>query len=487
MANSISVRWKMWHGAGQAGQSVQWFALGFLFLYYNQVLGLSGTLTGIGVSIAVVFDAISDPIVGSWSDAFRSRWGRRHPFLFASILPMGLFFVALFSPPSGLDEFTLFLWFTIFNILSKTALTIFGVPYLALGAEVSGDYVERTGIASYRSIIGEGSSLLVAAIGWNFFFVSTKSNPNPQLTEEPYFLFALASALVMIILMLASSWRTMDVIPKLPNLPPTGFSFKKVYTDLFEALRGLSFRSLFLGNLVCTIYWGTSGAMALHLKTFFWELDSFGIQWWHYAAVIGGICGVPFTPWFNRVLDKKWTVILGVVVCVAAATLPVALALIGLMPNDKNLLVPLLVFFAFLGTFGIRPVGVTIASMMGDMADEHELRHGTRQEGVYFAAFNFAEKCTGSLGPLFAGIAIDIVGLTPNSVPGEVAAEVLSNFGMVYIVIAIAVLFAIWVFWPYDLDKTRHSEIVQQLANRKETQKTDNKAISHVKQPHMDD
>ena len=149
MANRISVRWKMWHGAGQAGQSVQWFALGFIFLFYNQVLGLSGTLTGIGVSIAVVFDAVSDPIVGSWSDAFRSRWGRRHPFLFASILPMGLFFVALFSPPSGLDELTLFLWFTVFNILSKTALTIFGVPYLALGAEVSGDNVERTGIASY--------------------------------------------------------------------------------------------------------------------------------------------------------------------------------------------------------------------------------------------------------------------------------------------------------------------------------------------------
>ena len=170
----------------------------------------------------------------------------------------------------------------------------------------------------------------------------------------------------------------------------------------------------------------------LHLQTFFWQLDSLAIQWWQYAGIVGGMVGIPFTPFFNRVFDKKWSVILGVVVCVLGATGPVMLALAGLMPTSYMLLVPLLVAFAFLSEFAIEPVGVSVASMMGDMADEHELRVGSRQEGVYFAAFNFAGKCSGAIGPLVAGIAIDIVGLDPNSTPGEVPAQVLFDFGLVY-------------------------------------------------------
>ena len=73
--------WLLWHGAGQAGHSVQGFLLGFLFIYYNQVLELSGTLTGIGLACATIVDGISDPVAGSWSDGHRSRWGRRHPLL----------------------------------------------------------------------------------------------------------------------------------------------------------------------------------------------------------------------------------------------------------------------------------------------------------------------------------------------------------------------------------------------------------------------
>ena len=132
------------------------------------------------------------------------------------------------------------------------------------------------------------------------------------------------------------------------------------------------------------------------MKTFFWELDSFGIQWWHYAGILGGIAGTPLTLYLNRLLDKKWTVILGVVGCVLAVTGPVMLDLAGIMLDKGVVLMWLLgvsartttrCWMAFLSAFAIAPVSVTVASMMGDMADEHELRKGTRQEGVYFAAF----------------------------------------------------------------------------------------------------
>lgn len=466
----VPIRWLIWHGGGRAGQSVQVYALGFLFIYYNQVLGLSGALTGLALGLASAVDAISDPTVGSWSDGFKSRYGRRHPFMLASVVPVALLFVLLFAPPAGLTEFQLFLWFTVVYSAMRTALTFFNVPYLALGAEVTQDYMERTRVAVWRSMIGQIAALLVAAVGWNFVFRSTAENPTPQLDVEPYLPFAVITAVVMSLFMGLSAWKTMDVIPRLPTMGQAGrrFHVRHVYRDLIDALHSLPFRSLFFGHLVCNIYWGMTATLALHLKTFFWQLQSDVIQWWQYAAIVGGIVGVPFTAYFNRVFDKKWTVILGVVVCVLAATGPVILQLMGLMPTSYAVLGVLLVGFAFLSSYAIEPVGVTVASMMGDMADEHEMRKGTRQEGVYFAAFSFSDKCTGALGPLLAGIAIDIVGLDPFSKQGEVPAQVLFDFGLVYATLLVFVMIAIWVFWPYNLNRRRHARIMAVLQKRRQ-------------------
>ena len=90
---------KLSYGIGQLSDGVKQAAFGtFLFFYYNQVLGLSGSLAGAAALLALLVDAITDPMVGQLSDRFRSRWGRRHPFMLAGALPFGLAMVALFSP-----------------------------------------------------------------------------------------------------------------------------------------------------------------------------------------------------------------------------------------------------------------------------------------------------------------------------------------------------------------------------------------------------
>jgi len=111
-------------------------------------------LAGLAVTIAVVFDAISDPMIGSISDRWRSKLGRRHPFLFVAPIPLGLCFFAIYSPPDFLQQTGLFLWFTFFTISLRIALTFYLVPHLAFGAELSDDYRERTVIMSYNSVLG---------------------------------------------------------------------------------------------------------------------------------------------------------------------------------------------------------------------------------------------------------------------------------------------------------------------------------------------
>ena len=85
---------------------------------------------------ALTWDAISDPVVGSWSDNFRSRWGRRHPLLVAGALPTTVLFLALFAPPQGMSEMGIFAWLLGVSILLRTTLTVYFVPYTAMGAEL---------------------------------------------------------------------------------------------------------------------------------------------------------------------------------------------------------------------------------------------------------------------------------------------------------------------------------------------------------------
>jgi len=104
--------------------------------------------TGLAIGIALLFDAVTDPLAGSISDNWRSKWGRRHPFMLASAVPLGLCFAALFAPPASLGTTGLLVWLTVFAILTRTALTFYHVPHQALGAELSSDYAARTGVVA---------------------------------------------------------------------------------------------------------------------------------------------------------------------------------------------------------------------------------------------------------------------------------------------------------------------------------------------------
>ena len=125
----------------------------FVLLFYTQVLGLSGTATGIVLSLSLVWDAVSDPMVGSWSDRYKSRWGRRHPFMIYATVPMGLGFVALFAPPDFVLDSQLWLagWLLGCSLWIRTALTFFSIPHYTLVAEISQDYHERSALMGQRT------------------------------------------------------------------------------------------------------------------------------------------------------------------------------------------------------------------------------------------------------------------------------------------------------------------------------------------------
>ena len=237
---------KINYGIGQLAEGVKNAAFAtFVLLYYNQVLGLSGSLAGLAIFIALCFDALTDPIAGSVSDNFKSRWGRRHPFMYASAIPLAIAFYLLFVPPEGLSSVALFAWMTTFMVLTRGAMTLYYVPHLALGAELSDHYTERSSIVAYRWLFSIVGQLAVMASGFAVFFVDIDGRPG-DLVAENYPPFALAMSIVMVASILISAVGTHS---RIPHLPTTRFVERRgpgkilagVLKDTLEALRNRSF------------------------------------------------------------------------------------------------------------------------------------------------------------------------------------------------------------------------------------------------------
>ena len=100
----VSLKTKLAFSSGSLEEAILGAASIGTMVFYNQILGVSASLCGVVFLVASIVDAVSDPLMGMWSDNFRSRWGRRHPFILFSILPLTVGFYCMYNPPSGLSE-----------------------------------------------------------------------------------------------------------------------------------------------------------------------------------------------------------------------------------------------------------------------------------------------------------------------------------------------------------------------------------------------
>jgi Na+/melibiose symporter-like transporter len=463
---------KLAYGLGQAAEGIKNYSFEwFLFFYFSQVLGLRASLAGAAMAVTLVFDAATDPIVGSLSDGFRHRWGRRLPFLYASALPLGVSFWALFSPPAGLGQLGLFLWLTLGSIAVRSAMALYHVPHLALGAELSNDYQERTGIVGYRLMFAVAGSLAVAWLGWTVFFAKRPGFENGQLDAAAYPGFGLVFGAVMTVVIVASSLGTHSRIPWLPGPPERGepVGLARIRRELGEALRNRSFFFLFVGVVIFFVTRGVQQTLGLHMFTYFWKLDPAEIKRVLLAMVLAFAFGLPVWALVSGRIDKKPTLLTGIVWFSVLNLLPPAAALAGMWPEagSPGYLGGLLACMA-LAAFGGAGGLVAAGSMMADVADEHELSTGRRQEGIFFGAISFSGKAASGVGHLIAGAALELIAFPKQAAPSEVPAELLRSLGIVYgpgiMVLAIVALpFLV----RYRLDRARHAEIKSALEERR--------------------
>jgi len=474
---NLSLRTKLFYGLGLASRGIKdgLFQL-FLFFYFSQVLGLDPELAGLSSLLALVFDAVSDPAVGLFSDKWKStRWGRRHPFMFASALPLAIFTWLLFSPPEGLDQAGLFCWLTVFSILVRFALTLFNVPYVSLGAELSDDYKERTSITAIRLLFATVFSVVVMIIGYLFYFVPTAEYSNGLLNKSAYPGFALLCGILMAIFILISSWRTRKVIPHLPK--PSAFqnqlTTRQLLGSLAAAFRMVSFRSLVLFNMLLYIALGVGIIFSPYYGPYYFGLTAQEMAVLPISSGLGGISALLIAPNLGDRLDKKWAAFWGAFISGLFFTLPYNLRLLGFFPeNESTLLLPVFLITLIIAYSALWIAVSLVASMMADVVDEFELKSGNRQEGLFFSTLSFAHKMTTGVGTFIAGLLLAWIKFPKQTDVENVSQSAIDGLGLVGgpIVLSIYIVSMFFII-PYPLTKARFLTIRAKLDQRTRKEK----------------
>ena len=462
---------KLMYGFGSASEAIVGVAFNaFNFFFYTNLLGLPGWLAGLAITIALVCDAITDPVVGSISDRWRSRLGRRHPFMFTAPLPVMACLFLIYSPIEGLGNTGLFVWLTTLTVAMRTFMTFYHIPHLALGAELSSDFAERTRVMSLNTLVGALGGVSFIFLAYTVFFKSTPEFENGLLNQAAYPWFATTAALVGGVIMVFTTVATMPLIPRLPQ-PPKGikaFTFREFMSDILFALANRNYLFLMIAFLILSIMLGTRGTIGLHMFTYFWELKPELIRYIAVVGIFAPMIGYVVTARLHERFDKKPIIVVAVFTMTLFAAMPVTLRLIGVMPpNGSPYLFPSLVAIEFCGLVAGVILLISVMSALADIADEHELNTGRRQEGIFYSARSFFAKASSGFGHLFAGIAITVIEFPVGAEPGTVDADTLLYLGLVDGPIAVIPGFiAVYFYTRYRLTRGDHAAIQAQLRER---------------------
>lgn len=164
--NSMPLRLRVGWGLGSLSMSAMFNAISLLLLaFLIEVVGIPAVTAGALILVSKIYDAVTDPLMGVLSDRTKSRWGRRRPYLMLGGILAGISFTMIFTVPTFESQNTLVLYVFVALLLNATAYTVFNVPYLAMPAEMTDSYHERTSLMSFRVSAIAGGQLLSSVLG----------------------------------------------------------------------------------------------------------------------------------------------------------------------------------------------------------------------------------------------------------------------------------------------------------------------------------
>ena len=438
-----------------------------LMLFYNQVVGLPAAWVGAVMAATLIFDAICDPLIGEWSDHTRSRWGRRHPFMYASAIPAAIAFYFLFAPPLGWSKAHLLLYMAAMLVTVRVLLSLYEIPSSALGPELTLDYDQRTSLMSSRFFFGTVGGAGMSVLSLQVFLRKDATHPLGLLNRAGYSETAIAAAIAIFLSIMISCVGTHRFIASVVHAPRARSTWREKLREVSGTLTNRSFLALTISGIVGAISAGLRQGLDFYISAYFFELTPAQMSYLAIAALFAAFAGVGLAPAIARRFGKKPAMIGVFFASLFASVAPIAMRLLGMLPpNGTAALFAIVLAFAFIAaTLGLSGF-IIVSSMMADVVEDAAVSTGQRSEGLLFAANGLISKCVTGVGTFVSGLILAWVSFPQHATPGQVDPAILRHLGMVFVpMVATFSAISIAVLLFYDIDRSTHLRNVEQLEN----------------------
>ena len=464
---------KIAFGIGMLANQLFPAVLGIFSVILVEKLGFSGILQGIAFFIPKFYDALLDLVMGYVSDNTKSKWGRRRQYVLAGAIILGVSFAFLWQlyPENGVTYN--FWYFLGISFIFYSGLTIFSIPYVAMGYEMSDDFHERTSIMATSQLIGQ---LAWVAAPWLYVVMyNTKLFPSTDFAVRDLSVYiAIGCAILAAIpAFFIPSKSSLNENYSPIDLKGILSSFEEIKEGLKASIEIKPFRKICIATfLIFNAFQTTAGFSYFIIKYYLFKGNENGFGLWPtlfgcVGAIITTVLVIPVVARMSKTMGKKIAFILSQGISVIGYILLYFL----FVPGKPYLFLFALPFFSF----GIGSLFTIMMSMTSDVIDIDELNTGKRREGSLGAIYWWMVKFGSAVAALLSGMILSLVDFKSNA--GTQTDQTM--FWLLITFVGIPILgtsFAIWVMKDYDIDEAKAREVRNLLEKRKNNKKTQSSA-----------
>lgn len=429
------------YGLGIFGPMLGWVAaLQYLMYFYTEIVGLSAPKAGLIYLMGMVWDAVSDPLIGAIADRTKTRWGRYRPYLLFGSVPYGATIALLFTPPGGSEQFV-FIAALVAHLLFRTGYTLVYMPYTAMIARMTSNYDDRTDLTAFKTFFVFTANLCVSFGFYTFVMAFGNGSESKGFPIAA----ALIGCMAVVTSLLCFAWTEEKDVHVAGRHSNENFSLRNMGGDL---LSNRPFLLIFSGVAVFGGFYGAELALIPYFAKY-WFNDASLARILFTSQAIFSLASIPLWLWLSRRYGKKTVWITG------ASLASIGLIAIYLLASKSIWLTAVL--------YGINNAGATafimvFYAMTADTVDWGEWRTGRRQEGVIFGAISFANKCAAGLVTGIVGAALAWVGFVSDQAQ---SIDTLNGMRMIGLLIpATAFLISAALMAPYPITRRRHADII---------------------------
>ena len=432
-----------------------------------QNLGFPGWMWGVVSLVPRLFDAITDPIMGFISDNTKSKWGRRKQYVLLGAVIMGISFIIMWQLYKDNTVDYNFTYFLLWSLVFYVGLTIFSVPYVAMGYEMSNDFHERTNIMAVAQFIGQWAWVIAP---WFWVIMDDKSffeSGEVAVRELAIWVGIICMIFAMIPAIFIKSKSTL-------NEKYDSITFKNILKSLHtifiinfgQALKIKAFRKLCVATFLIFNAFNTVAAFTYFIIVFFLfngATGPDGAWWWptlfgSVGALVTTFLVIPVVTQMSKKIGKKKAFIVSQSVSIIGYIMLWFL----FIPGKPYLFLFALPFFSF----GIGGLFTLMMSMTADVIDLDELNTGKRREGIFGAIYWWMVKFGFGIAGGLSGVIFSVIGWESGG--ATQSEEALFGLRLFFSGLPIlGTLIAIYIMWDYDLSEEKAGEIRAKLETRK--------------------